>query len=299
MSSIRRNLITGEPILFAPDRAGRPNAFDGQTGMSGPHSVGQTFLSAECPFCPGNESMTPPEIARTGDPWRVRVFPNKYPFAPHHEVIVDTRDHKATFDQIDGAEVIGVYLDRYRALASRNGVKSVVLFKNHGPAAGASLRHPHSQIAAVTFVPPRIASESHAFARAISCPLCDALATHRVAELIIRETPTMVLLAPHGSSFAYQQWIVSKRHCSDLTALDDHELRDTATLLQSASVTMRQIAAAHNWLFLGFPGVAAAHCYVDLFPRTTNIAGFELATGTFIDVVDPCQTVRVSHDPAS
>ena len=107
---------------------------------------------------------------------------------------------------------------------------------------------------------------------------------------------TMVRLAPHGSIFAHQQWIIPKRHCNDVAALGDAEGRDVAELLQRASAGMHKIAAAHNWMFLGFPGAAAAHCYVDVFPRLTNVAGFELGTGTFIDVIDPAAAARILSD---
>ena len=278
MREIRRHLITGEPILFAPERALRPNAY---------------LDDSTCPFCPGNESLTPPEIARAGDPWRVRVFANKYPFAEHHEVIVESPLHDATFDSVDAAEVVDVYLERYRALSARSGVRSVMLFKNHGRAAGASLDHLHSQIAAMPFVPPRIAAESAAFAKAGSCPLCDAIVTHHVAGLIIAETDSMVWLAPHGSTFAHQQWIVPRRHKNDLGALDERERHDLALLLQASAAGMRKISAAHNWLFLGFPGAPSAHAYVEVFPRVTNVAGFELGTGTYVDVADPSATARM------
>lgn len=278
MTEIRRHLITGDPILFAPDRAERPNAPE------------------VCPFCPGNEAMTPPELSRIGSPWRVRVFENKYPFTKHHEVIVESPDHDATFDAINAEEVMLTYLQRYRSMSGRDGVRAVMLFKNHGRMAGASIQHLHSQIAGVPFVPPRIAAESLGFARAISCPLCDAITTHRVAGLIVDETPAMVRLAPHGSTFAHQQWIIPKRHVNDVNALTNDEARDLAVLLQHAAAGMRKISAAHNWMFLGFPAVASAHCYVDVFPRVTNVAGFELGTGTFIDVVDPAASARILSD---
>jgi UDPglucose--hexose-1-phosphate uridylyltransferase len=282
VTSIRRNLITGDPILFAPERAARPNSFTGDNGV--------------CPFCPGNESMTPPEISRSGDPWRVRVFPNKYPFADAHEVIVESPRHDATFDDVDAEEVVQMWATRYRALAAREGTQAVALFKNHGRVAGASLDHIHSQIAALPFVPPRVAHEASAFSRAVSCPLCDAITTHRVAGLIIRETESMVWLAPHGSAFAHQQWIVPKRHANDFTLFNDAEIRDLAGLLRSAAAASRRISPAHNWLFVGFPNVASAHCYVDVVPRVTNVAGFELATQTYIDVVDPITTVQTLSD---
>ena len=283
MSEVRRNLITGEPILFAPERAARPNAFNDDAPV--------------CPFCPGNEGMTPPEIARIGEPWRVRVFPNKYPFAEDHEVIIESQRHDASFDEVDAEEVVRIYVERYCALIHRIGVRSVMLFKNHGRVAGASLPHIHSQIAALPFVPPRMANEERAFAKSISCPLCDAINTHRVAELIIDETPSMVRLAPHGSTFAHQQWIMPKRHCNDIATLREAECRELADLLQRATTAMRRVSPAHNWMFLTFPGVAAAHCYVDLFPRTTSVAGFELGTGTFIGAVDPAATVRAMGEP--
>lgn len=282
MSDVRRNLITGEPILFAPAREARPNAFDGSDEI--------------CPFCPGNEALTPPEITRAGEPWRVRVFANKYPFAEHHEVIVESNRHDTTFDAIDAEEVVRIYSDRYCDLVRRIGVRTVMLFKNHGRVAGASLPHLHSQIAALPFVPPRTASEERAFAKAVSCPLCDAINTHRVAELIIDETPSVLRLAPHGSTFAHQQWIMPKRHCNDLAMLRDSECRELADLLQRATAGMHKISPAHNWMFLSFPGVNAAHFYVDVFPRTTSVAGFELGTGTFIDSVDPAATVRAMSE---
>src|SRR5262249_5910486 len=83
---IEKNPITGEARILAPDREQRPNAW--RDGID------------RCPFCPGHESDTPPEIWRDGTPWRVRVFPNKYPATGRHEVIVETPDHHASFDQL-------------------------------------------------------------------------------------------------------------------------------------------------------------------------------------------------------
>jgi UDPglucose--hexose-1-phosphate uridylyltransferase len=273
--TVRRNVITGEPVVFAPGRASRPHAFIGDEG------------DGLCPFCPGNEAQTPPEVLRVGTParWTVRVFPNKYPAVADHEVIVESPDHDAAFDAIDdAAAVVGVYVDRYRALSSIPGVQYVALFKNHGRIAGASIGHLHSQIAALPFVPPRVANEAAAFARAEECPLCAA---------IIRENASFAWLAPIAPSFAYQQWLVPKRHQNEMATFDDGERRDLAALLQSASAAMHRISSSQNWLFLNFPREASAHTYVDLFPRVTNVAGFELETGTYIDVVDPATTARL------
>lgn len=269
--AFRHHPITGEPIVFAPERAARPNAFGRDDAIV-------------CPFCPGNESMTPPEIARAGDPWRVRVFPNKYPAVERHEIIVESNRHDATFDGIDNAtEVVSVYCDRYRAHAESAYVS---IFKNEGERSGASIDHLHSQLMPLPLVPVRIAREAAAFAAASSCPLCGP------RENIIEENDSFSRFAPAGSQHAYEQWIVPKRHKGEIASLTDDEVGALATILQSAVRATRSIAAAHNILFMNFPRQGAGHFYIDVFPRLTSIAGFELATGMFIDIIDPAAAAR-------
>jgi len=252
VTEVRHHLITGEPILYAPGRAKRPQ-----------------WNSEGCPFCPGNEHETPPEVSRVGEPWRVRVFPNKFPFAEHHEVIVEAPDHDATFESIGHApDVVATYLDRYRALR-RFG--TVALFKNHGMMAGASLPHLHSQIAALPFVPPRIAREAEAFARASECPLCS------VREAVA-ENAAFRLIDPQARMFSGERWIVPKRHVSEMT--DIEAIDDLAVMLQFA---VRDISGAYNWLFFNFPDAPRAHCYIAVTPRVSPVAGFELETGTYVD----------------
>src|SRR5436190_22707708 len=99
---IEQNPITGDSRILAPERDQRPNAY--RDGID------------RCPFCPGHESDTPPEIWRDGDPWRVRVFPNKYPATERHEVIVETPNHQASFGQLPpdhAAAAVNTYISRY------------------------------------------------------------------------------------------------------------------------------------------------------------------------------------------
>ena len=298
MSEIRRNLITGEPVLFAPERASRPNAFapdvypersEGSPEASYEHTPIATAPlipryardEVRCPFCPGHEHETPPEIARIGDPWRVRAFENKYPATPRHEVIVESPRHDATFGALENAaEIVAMYVERYRAVAG--DAKHVTLFKNHGPLGGASLEHIHSQVVGTSFVTPRVERELAAFAS--RCPLCAPL------EHVIDESEHFVRIAPHGSAFAYEQWIVPRRHAPDFASMTDDETADLALRLRDAARSMERIAASYNWLLMNFAG--AAHWYVQAMPRLTTVAGFELATGTFIDIIDPAEAAR-------
>ena len=251
MTEIRRHLITGEPVLYAPDRAERPR-----------------WDSAVCPFCPGHEDETPPEVARIGEPWRVRVFPNKFPFVQHHEVIVEASEHDATFATIVHApDVVAMYIDRYRALRPFG---TVALFKNHGVMAGASLPHPHSQIAAVPFVPSRIAREAEAFRRATECPLCKVAGS-------VAENASFRMIDPGARMFSGERWIVPKRHFPEIVPAN---VDDLAAMLQLAA---RQTRGDYNWLFFNYPDAPRAHFYISVAPRVSPVAGFELETGTFVD----------------
>lgn len=261
---IRRNPLTGDPILFAPARAERPRAFGDDE-------------SARCPFCPGHESDTPPTIVQAGDPWRVRVFPNKYPSIEHAEVIVESPHHEHTFDRIEHAhDVVRTYADRYRAHAN---AQYTAIFKNEGTRAGASIAHVHSQVMPLPFTPPRIARELASFAH--GCALCALDGT------IIRDGDAFTWIAPAASSFAYQQWLVPKRHVAELSDFDDDELRELASLLRTASRAMLTLSDSYNWMFMNFPRASGAHCYIDLVPRLASIAGLELGTGTFVEIIDP------------
>lgn len=257
---IRKTPITGDPVILAPERDERPNVYEG----------------AACPFCPGAESETPPEIARDGDPWRVRVFPNKFPATAQHEVIVETPDHHATFDQLateHAARAVGMMFERYRAM--RGAATYVCLFKNHGRAAGASIPHVHSQMVGTPFIPPRITREGEAFAH--RCRLC-AMETHP----LIGETEHYRWIAPLGATMAYQQWIVPKSHGNEMD-----EPGALAVILQDAARAMLTVADAFNWAFVNFPHQERGHWYVELFPRLAVVAGFELGSGTFINTIDP------------
>lgn len=262
---IRENPITGDPLLIVPDRQARPNIFREGTDR--------------CPFCPGHEADTPPEIWRDGDPWRIRIFPNKYPATEQHEVIVESADHRATFDQLapeHAAAVVRSYAQRYARLAPTSAY--VCVFKNHGVLAGASIPHLHSQVLATTFVPPRIEREAASFTR--RCALCEI-----DDEPLIAASADFRWIAPRGSLMAYEQWIVPRGHAPEMSDGGS----ELAALLQRATHAMLSISDSYNWIFMNFPGTPAAHWYVQLFPRLAMHAGFEFGTGSAINTVDPAE----------
>jgi len=260
--------ITNDPVILAPEREKRPDVYDG-----GP-----------CPFCPGAESETPPEIARDGVPWRIRVFANRYPPTDVAEVIVESAKHDDSFDVLaadHARRVVELYFERYRALSAKSAY--VCIFKNHGRLAGASIPHLHSQLVGTPFVPLRPAREGDAFARAARCPLCDPREHPMIAE-----TNHYRWIAPRGAQFAYQQWIIPKAHEHDLI-----EPRELASLMQASVQAMKRISDPFNLAFVTFPHEGRGHWYLELFPRTAMIAGFEIGSGTFVNTISPEKTVEV------
>jgi UDPglucose--hexose-1-phosphate uridylyltransferase len=275
---IRFHPITGEPLILAPLRAGRPNTFDDP--------------EEGCPFCPGHEHETPPEVARVGDPWRIRAFPNKYPATEHHEVVVESARHDAAFHDLppaDAEEAVRLYAARYRIL--RASVPAVSIFRNHGPLAGASLAHIHSQILGTPFVPPRVAREIDGFTRAKACPLC------ALEGVIIEETDSFVWIAPHGSFMPYQSWIVPRVHAPEMVPLahtaELAQAAELAGLLVRASRACGAVRPSYNWIFMNFADAPRAHWYLEIFPRLAAVAGFELGSGSAINIVDPEEAARV------
>ncbi|HEY6843218.1 MAG TPA: DUF4931 domain-containing protein [Thermoanaerobaculia bacterium] len=262
---IERNPITADPLIVAPERDERPNLYRDDVDR--------------CPFCPGHEADTPPEVWRDGTPWRIRVFPNKYPATETHEVIVESPDHRASFDQLPpehAAAAIDSYINRYYS----SHAEYTAIFKNHGPAAGASIPHAHSQLIGTPFLPRRIVREAIAFRS--RCPLCD-LDEHPS----IDETENYRWIAPRGSIMAYEQWIVPRRHAPQM-----REGLELAAILQRSTRAMLTLSDSFNWMFINFPRHPKAHWYVQLFPRLSAHAGFELGTGSAITTVAPEEAAR-------
>jgi UDPglucose--hexose-1-phosphate uridylyltransferase len=277
--------LTDRWVIRAPSRARRPRRTSGAA-------------TGGCPFCPGNEAATPPQLARwpaDGD-WRVRVFPNLYPAvdgtdegpsrpevgAPAtgvHEVIVTTASHDASFADLDDEAAalamtgmvarVRHHLDAGRAYAQA--------FINHGAAAGASIDHPHGQLIALDRVPPRVAAEVATLHDA-PCALCRPT-------LVIAEQDGLVVWAPEWSEGPYELLVAARAHDVRL-GTDPHLLgtvvRDTLRALRDALGDV-----AYNVVLHPSADGRIGHPHVHVTPRTTTLGGFELGTGVMINPVAP------------
>lgn len=292
MSRLVLHPLTSEPILLSPERSERPGAW-GQAPGSG---------SEPCPFCPGNEEETPPELARveTGSSWRSRVVPNKYPALPpidgvsSHEVLIDSPDHESPLEARDlegWVEMIELWRERVDRHATRAGVESVLVFRNEGRGAGQSIAHPHSQLIALPFVPPRLGQELLAFESAAGCPLCaDTTSSSDGARLVVGARDGIVALCPRAPRLPYETWIVPERHEPDWRSCN---FRAMAAVMRAAirSLLARWPAVAFNLALTTAPARdverGSFHWHLEILPRLTNVAGFELATGAWMNIVEP------------
>ena len=321
---LRRNPVSGEFTVVASVRRGRPN---GVAGNVAGNAVGDAAEpQPTCPFCQGHEQLTPPEIDALRDEgganepgWRVRVVPNKYPaFADGHEVIVHSPAHEAEFEWLsanEATDVIRMYQRRLEALLTR-GAAAVTIIHNRGGLAGASLAHPHSQVIATQMVPPVLQRELNNLSRYRdlhgTCLLCD-MGNAAVAELrtpgaagsvATAARPTglgeealpvfaqdgLVAWTPRAARFSYELWLAPQTHEADMRAADP---RAVAVALQRAlrAVGSASGAAALNYWLHTAPGDGhnICHWHIEIAPRLSAIAGFELGSGITINSVDPAE----------
>jgi UDPglucose--hexose-1-phosphate uridylyltransferase len=278
---LRRNPVSGKLTIVAPARASRPaDAMAGRDAGSSP-----------CPFCAGNEALTPPEVdalrpaggAPDGPGWAVRVVPNKYPaLEARHEVIVHAPEHEAELEDLDDgalAEVLGMWQRRIAALLE-GGAAAATLIGNLGAGSGASLEHPHEQLFATPVVPPLLLdeileAERHS-SRYGTCVVCDEL--ERAGRRLVLGGDVTVWV-PSATRFNGELWLAPSAHEADFRAADT---RAVAPALRRALTAVKASiggAPLNFWLHTAPAGARGTfHWHLEFAPRTATLAGFELGT---------------------
>ncbi|NUL83098.1 MAG: galactose-1-phosphate uridylyltransferase [Armatimonadetes bacterium] len=325
MPEMRRDPLTRRWTIIATERSKRPHDLKkaDDVGIAIPDFV------PNCPFCPGNEAMTPPEVmayrredsASNGTGWWVRVVPNKFPaLAPEgeltpeaagvcdrmnavgaHEVIIETPRHDenpANMPANQFRESIWAYRDRCLQLMTNPRHKSLIVFRNHGKPAGASLEHPHTQLAALPIIVPETASLVDAFAEHQRlrgrCALCDLIEQEqRDNERIILENERYLAYAPFASQSPYETCIAPKACHADFMMESQESLDEFAQILQELCRRYDHAFGdpPYNYMIMTAPvnrsREIAFHWRLVMMPRLTVAAGFEMGTGVWINVASP------------
>ena len=326
MPEVRLNSITGDWVIIAAERAKRPEEFARKKEKKDLPVHVET-----CPFCAGNEHLTPSEAFRITNPdgtWAVRSVPNKYSaltsegeivknktdFKQYisgvglHEVIIETPEHNTTtallpFGHIE--QILFAYKNRQLAFYEDTRIEHVIIFKNHGSEAGTSLEHPHSQIVGTPVFPGQVmtrlgeAIRNYYYVDFRECIYCTyMLGEIKDGERIISENESFVAFVPYAALSPFRVWIFPKRHSACYGHVTATELAELAKILKE--VLLRLYSGLENPDFnyvirsLSPLGADAKyfHWYMSVIPRITQTAGFELGTGMYINTVLPEESAR-------
>jgi len=317
MSTLRQDPTSRQWAVMAPVRAGRPHQ---------PVVVPRPQLpelDPSCPFCPGNEDQTPPEILRDpkeGD-WQVRVVPNLYgafsgdgsvartgpplfremPGVGSHEVVIESRRHDGRMDEMtqqDVARVVDVWRTRYRELIVQQHIQAVVVFKNFGPLAGTSLTHPHSQIVATPVFLPRLLRRVDVATRYYdehgSCVYDDLIAAERAADVrVVEEQGGFIAFEPFAAGSPFETWVIPTFHQGSFGDLADEEVDDLAAILIRVLAAIRRACGDPDFNLVMYSAPTNGHTnevfhwHIKIVPKLSTQAGFELGSAMSINTVLP------------
>jgi UDPglucose--hexose-1-phosphate uridylyltransferase len=322
MPELRKDPIIGRWVIVAAERGERPSSYTAKRSLSAP---------GFCPFCPGNENKTPEEIlayrpsrGKNNEPdWWVRVVPNKYPAlrpdgviektgdgmydkmtgVGSHEVVIETPSHDkimADYDLDQLQEVLWAYRDRILELQKIPRNLYVMIYKNHGKEAGASLDHPHSQLIALPIVPKRVKEEidgaKEFFLFKERCVFCDMIRQEQENQSrIVHENQDFIAFCPFASRFPFEMWIVPKTHAPHFSEIQQTQLNAFAAILKDSLTSYKNVLSdpPFNYMLHTSPcSVPSAHFphyhwHLEITPKLTQVAGFEWGTGFYINPVAP------------
>ncbi|MBF0545866.1 MAG: galactose-1-phosphate uridylyltransferase [Candidatus Riflebacteria bacterium] len=320
MPQLRKDPVTKRWVIINLEKSRGPKDFQLPNPV---HSADN------CPFCPGKETLTPPEVMsyREKDTlpnqpgWQIRVIPNKFPALQiegdldrtgiglydmmngvgAHEVIIETPNHKcgaAGYTVPQMTTIVNTYCDRYRDLKRDRRFRYILIFKNNGQAAGASLDHPHSQLIATPIIPKRVMEEIEGARQYYyykeRCVFCDIIRQELSAgERIIHENENFVAFAPFASRFPFETCIAPKDHKASFGAIEESEIEGLADIL---CATLNRLVKTlndppFNYIIHTSPCDENCgeyyHWHLEIMPRLTKVAGFEWGSGFYVNPTPP------------
>lgn len=340
MREIRINpIVPTESVLVATARGMRPKKAE-EKAERDTRAVVET-----CPFCRGNEDRTPPPIKSypDGGDWEIRIVPNLYPVLGddraqsniafglqqvidgygRHEVVIDNPNHGIALNEMSPqhlADLFTVYRQRMAELyQSDPRLKYVLVFKNFGAAAGASIPHTHSQIIATPVVPENVQNEVHhsreyqqKFNQCVFCSLLDEALTYEatiydresgqirrkvnVGQYVVERGERFVAIKPFASRFEWEIHILPLQHTADFLKASREDMEDFAQVLRRTMARLDRVVGGvqYNFFLHSIPHGSefddcqeSYHWHLEICPRTSIPTGFELGSGLFVSTVSP------------
>jgi len=315
MAEFRRDPIIGQWIIVRTDNSWSPEQFvtEDQTSRH----------AATCQFCPGKEHMTPPEVDAirlngsrpNSSDWKVRVVPNKFPALKiegdidermeglfdfsngvgAHEVLIETPYHEknmADFTVGEVSDVIKGYQRRVVDLTGDQRFKYIIIFKNYGASAGATVEHAHSQIIALPMVPKYVLSELEGAQRYYDehqrCVFCDMVREGGDNDRKVIENDDFVAFCPFVPRYPFECWIMPKKHNSMFTAIKDNERTSLAGILKETLQRIKICLSnpSYNYYLhispINYERQESFHWHIEIVPKLVQMTGFEWGTGFYV-----------------
>ncbi len=326
MAQLRRDPIVGRWVVIDSEHPKAPKDFPKED-----HAIRH---GAICSFCPGRENRTPAEVdavrpsefSVNDSSWQVRTVPNKFPALVHeerlkkegvgmfdvisgygaHEVVIETPDHHKQMTDLTHKElslVLGQYQRRYQYLALDARLKYVVIFKNFGISAGATVEHSHSQIIALPMVPKTVLEEiqgaEHYHMTHGSCVFCAMLEQeYRERDRLVSENESFVSFCPFVPRYAFETWIMPKAHQAHFVDLDEAGIDDLAHQLSDTLNRIKRCLSNPSYNFylhtspINYGRPNCYHWHIEIIPKLTRSIGFEWGTGLQIVPTFPHEAAR-------
>ena len=326
MAELRREPITRMWVVVTTDHPKGPSDY---LSFKPPYRLQEP--EGPCPFCPGNEGMTPGEtfsISRDGGKWSVRVIPNKFPFfhiegdfdrRPEgmydvmeaigaHEIVVETPDHDrplATMETNQIEKILQAYQARLIDLEKDQRFQQFLILKNHP---GIFNRHPHSHIIAMPVIPKRMDEEIWGtldyYQRKERCIFCDIIKEEiSMKKRVILETVHFLIFSPFASRYPFETWIIPKVHCPDFHRITEAERKDLSVGIQSLFSSFHNLLSAPPYSFTFHTSPIQDrfhrpeyHWHIETRLRIGLREGFEWGTGFFVNPTPPEDAARYLRD---
>ncbi|MCP4649079.1 MAG: galactose-1-phosphate uridylyltransferase [PVC group bacterium] len=332
MQQFRRDPILGRWIIVQYDREQGPQNYQSQ-------AIQKQNNQKVCPFCVGHEDKTPdeiyidrtPQVNSEGEAWSLRVIENKFPAlrtegipsrqglgiydqingVGAHEVIIETANHDKDISDLTIEEVkriILAYKHRCIELKQDKRLEYVLIFKNHGKGAGASLEHAHSQLIALPIVPKKVkeamlgAQKYYEYKE--RCVFCDIIQQEiESKERIVLENDLFIAFAPFASSSPFETWIIPKKHSSHFHDISEQSIGSAADMLREVLIRLKKVLTdpPFNFIINTAPiqhdeELNFYHWHIEIVPKLTRAAGFEWGTGFYINPSPPEKTAKWLRD---
>ena len=315
MSHLRYDPIQKRWTIYAPERGKRPSDY---SRLQAP------IRDEPCPFCPGNEHMTP--VTKYAYPqnrdWKIRIFNNKYPALTAepgnhpkyngfitspgigiHEVIVEHPQHDIDFPQMPAEHIfniLSVYRKRMTDLLNDKDLKHTLIFRNFGFFAGATKAHAHSQLTSMHIIPRTVRMELESaedFYRDNDiCLFCSELEKEAICgDRIVYHDNNVAVYAPFASRTAFELMIVPVKHTPAFTETGDEVLQSLSVGLKDAVSRLKRLFPKLSYNLLlhsaphetGKPEANSYHWHFEILPRIGYKAGYEIGSGFYINSVLP------------